>query len=937
MKASHQPFYDELKQHIPVSRLYTDPMKTLAYGTDASFYRMVPQIVVKADTEQEIQTIIRLAQKHKVAITYRAAGTSLSGQSVTDSVLVIMSDSWNKGKVLNNGLQICLRPGVIGAHANSMLKNYARKIGPDPASITTAQIGGIACNNSSGMCCGTKENGYHTLNSMRVILMDGTILDTSDQASIKSFRETHKDFLAKIKELSDRIKSDKALEEKVRHKYRLKNTTGYGINSLLDFDDPIDMLAHLFIGSEGTLGFLAEITYNTVHDHKDKASALILFDELDRCCRAVTALRDAGQVEAVELIDSKSIAAIQNKKDLPDFMYQPVQDGTTALLIEVRDATPEGLDVKLGQVNKTLEEYNVTNHSGFSKVPEVYANYWQVRSGLFPAVGAVRPVGTCAVIEDVAFPIEYLAEGVRNLNELFVKHGYSEALLFGHALEGNLHFVFTPSFEDPKEVERYDAFMTEVNNLIIDKFDGSLKAEHGTGRNVAPFVKKEWGDAAYAVMCEIKHLFDPENLLNPDVIITNNPKVYLENFKVLPAADEIVDKCIECGYCEPVCPSSTMSLSPRQRIVIYRRIQQLRRSKQNTEELAYLEKHYQYMGVDTCAATSMCATRCPVSIDTGVLMKKLKGAPKHKKMFRMAENNFSTALALGGFGLSVLNVTEKIIGKRLPEKISSGLHSLISTPYLPTGGLPKGAGKLPKPSATGTKHVVYFLSCVNRMMGEGREGKTNLASHTISLLEAAGYKVSYPPRLKDLCCGQPFASQNDYELADKMLKDIGVALMEATNNGQHPVYLDNSSCSVRILDAQKRGLIDPKIEMYDALTFLHKFVAPELKIKKKVDKLVLHVPCSVTKMGVGSKLIALADMCTDELTVPEIMCCGFAGIKGFSVPELNANSLRGLKPAIPSGCNHAVSTSRLCQIGLTHHTGLDYESIEALLNKCASE
>ncbi len=937
MTVKHQAFYSELKNYIPESSLYTDPMKTLAYGTDASFYRMNPQIVVKTETEEDIQTVIRLAKKHQVSITYRAAGTSLSGQSVTDSVLVIMGDKWKKGEVLNDGLQIRLKPGIIGAHANNLLKKYLRKIGPDPASIGAAQIGGIAANNSSGMCCGIKENGYHTLNSMRVILMDGTVLDTSKPENVAAFRISHAALLNELSSLSNRIKSDKELEEKVRHKYRLKNTTGYGINSLLDFEDPIEMLIHLFIGSEGTLGFISEIVFNTVHDYKDKASALILFDELDRCCHAVTALRDAGEVEAVELIDSRSIAAIQDKKNLPAFMYEAVKTGTTAILIEVRNSSPEGLDKRIEAVNKTLADFNANHHSGFSKVPEVYANYWQVRSGLFPAVGAVRPVGTTVLIEDVAFPIKFLAEGVRSLNELFAKYKYNEALIFGHALEGNLHFVFTQDFSIASEVERYDAFMTEVNDLVVDVFGGSLKAEHGTGRNVAPFVKKEWGDAAYEVMCDIKKIFDPENLLNPDVIISNNKKIHLENLKALPAADDIIDKCIECGYCEPVCPSTTLTLTPRQRITVWRRIQDLKRTGKDPKELAALEKEYQYMAIDTCATCGMCATKCPVGIDTGKLTKKLKGAPSNPKLFRMAENNFATMMGVSGFGLTAVNAIEKVTGKTAIEKLSKGLNDIIGTPYLPTKGLPKGAGALPKPAAKSGKEVIYLVSCVNRMMGEGRDGDTHLASHTLYLLEKAGYKVSYPPAQAKLCCGQPFSSQNDYDLANKMLSDINTSLLEATRNGEVPVYLDNSSCSVRIIDAQKQGLVDSRLKLFDALTLLHTFVAPQLSITKKFDKLALHVPCSVTKMGVSKQLIALSELCTNELIVPEIACCGFAGVKGFSTPELNANSLRNLKDSLPDDCNKAVSTSRLCQIGLSHHTGLDYQSVEALLRECVLE
>ena len=180
--------------------------------------------------------------------------------------------------------------------------------------------------------------------------------------------------------------------------------------------------------------------------------------------------------------------------------------------------------------------------------------YWKVRKGAFPSVGAMRRAGTTVIIEDVAFPIESLAAATLDLQALMRQHGYSEGIIFGHALEGNLHFVFTQDFSDPAEVDRYARFTEDICRLVVDKYDGSLKAEHGTGRNMAPFVEMEWGRQATDLMRRIKMLFDPENLLNPGVILNDDPQAHLKNFKPMPAAEEIVDRCIECGFCESHVP-----------------------------------------------------------------------------------------------------------------------------------------------------------------------------------------------------------------------------------------------------------------------------------------------------------------------------------------------------------------------------------------------
>lgn len=286
MHESIRKFRRELEGFISAERLIDDPLRTLAYGTDASFYRLVPQLVVRVDDEDELGEILKAANRYQVPVTFRAAGTSLSGQAITDSVLLQLSgDGWRDYSVAQDGSSISLQPGIIGSRANEILADYNRKIGPDPASINTAKIGGIAANNSSGMCCGTAQNSYNTLQSMHVVLVDGTVLDSVDEASVAAFRRAHPKLLEKLDALARNTKDNDDLREKIRHKYRLKNTTGYSLNALVDFEEPLDVLQHLMIGSEGTLGFISSITYRTVPDHPCKATSLILFPDVETACR----------------------------------------------------------------------------------------------------------------------------------------------------------------------------------------------------------------------------------------------------------------------------------------------------------------------------------------------------------------------------------------------------------------------------------------------------------------------------------------------------------------------------------------------------------------------------------------------------------------------------------------------------------------------------
>ena len=536
-------FINAVERLIPRERRFDDPLSTLAFGTDASFYRLIPQLVLRVESEREVVELLKLAAAEGVAVTFRAAGTSLSGQAISDSVLIVLGDNWNGREVRQDGAQIRLQPGVIGANANSVLAPFQRKIGPDPASINAAKIGGIVANNSSGMCCGTAQNSYQTLAGLRLVLADGTVVDSEDPASVAAFRASHAALLEQLAQLGRETRANAALADKIRHKYRLKNTTGFSLNALVDFDEPLDILNHLMVGSEGSLGFISAVTYHTVPDYPHKASALIVFPDVETCCRAVPVLK-RQPVSAVELLDRRSLRSVENMQGMPAWV-QALSAGACALLIESRAASQSLLHEQIGLIMASIAAFPVEKQVDFSEDPAVYNQLWKIRKDTFPAVGAVRQTGTTVIIEDVTFPVERLAEGVNRLLELLDKHRYDEAILFGHALEGNLHFVFTQGFDSAAEKARYEAFMGEVAQLVAVEFGGALKAEHGTGRNMAPFVELEWGSEAYQLMWRIKRLLDPKGILNPDVVLSADPEIHLKNLKPLPAADEIVDKCIE--------------------------------------------------------------------------------------------------------------------------------------------------------------------------------------------------------------------------------------------------------------------------------------------------------------------------------------------------------------------------------------------------------
>ena len=904
-----------------------------ANAHDASHFLLVPRAVVVARDAGEVGALLHACSAQGLPLTFRSGGTSLSGQAISDGVLVDVRRHFTEIEVLDDGARVRVQPGVTVRALNARLARYGRKFGPDPASESAATIGGVVANNSSGMACGTVDNAYQTLESVTVVLASGTVVDTGATDADELLHEREPHLYDGLLRLARRTRENAASVATIRQQYSMKNTMGYGVNSLLDYDRPADILAHLIVGSEGTLGFVAEAVFRTVPRLPHVTTALLIFPGLEPATAALPALVATGAA-TLELMDALSLKVGQQMPGTPDIVRDLVVEEHAALLVEYHADSPERLAELLQTGLGVVDGLGLTLPADFTTDAGIRGQLWHLRKGIIPAVGGTRPQGTNALLEDIAVPVPALARTCMELIRLFDKYEYENGMIFGHAKDGNVHFMLTDDFGSPEGLARFSAFTEDLVELVLGE-GGSLKAEHGTGRVMAPYVRPQFGDELYDVMCQIKLLFDPAGMLNPGVLINRDPEAHLQHLKTVPAVAKDVDRCTECGWCEPVCPSKNLTLTPRQRIVSLRAIEQARLDG-NLTLVAEMEKDYEYDAVETCAADGMCQTACPVNINTGSLVKKIRqdsAGPIDKGIWNVAAKSWGVLTSGAGLALSAV--------KHVPAGVVAGPNKLaravLGTDAVPlySAELPGGGAKRRRPAPATAAQAVYFPACVQTMFGPATDATPGVQLSFEQLCDRAGVTLLVPPNIDSLCCGTPWSSKGLADGQAAMRRKTLAALRTATNDGELTIICDASSCTEGLRQTIESDTNEPPLRVVDAVEFAAVSILPQLPDYGKLESLALHPTCSSTRMGINGALETLAGAVAAKVEVPENWgCCGFAGDRGLLHPELTESATRAQAADVAAmGATAHASCNRTCELGMTRATGEPYRHVLELLEE----
>ncbi len=908
-----QPLRGELEELLGADRLLARPGDLVRYASDASPYRLFPRAVVMARDAADVAKVLTFGRAQGIPVTFRAGGTSLNGQGQSDGILVDVRRHFGGVAVEADAARARVKPGTILGHANRVLAPHGRKLGPDPASTDVATVGGVIANNSGGMRCGVTRDSYSTVRSLTFVLPSGTMIDSAAPGAAEAFAAAEPELAAGLEAIRDEIRADSELSERIRRKFAIKNTTGYRLCAFLDAEEPLEIFRRLLVGSEGTLGFVAEAVFETVPLPAVTTTAWIHFPSIDAAIAPVRDLVDCGATAVELMVAPALITAAWNMVGAPQ-EWKELPPDSAVLLVEFGGAEGSELADYVAAAEAILAVHETIRPLEFSRELEEIELSWRVREGLHGLIGKLRLEGTALIVEDVCVPPERIAEGARDLQALLGEHGFLPGVA-GHASAGNLHFMLTPDFAKQEDLDRYEAFMGKLVELIVGKYDGSLKAEHGTGINMAPYVEREWGERATELMWRVKKLADPDGVLSPGVILNRDPGAHLRNLKTTPAIEESASSCVECGFCEPVCPSRDLTTTPRQRIVLRREI--ARQPADSPVRIA-LEKEYEYEALETCAADGSCQIACPVGIDTGSLVKQLRneGHPPGAERLEMAKaQRWDLVEGASRLGLRV--------GGPLARRTRRGRA-------LPGAA----ASKLPVTIHSGAA-AVYVPSCTNRIFAGSP------AAALVAVSDRAGLPVWIPPDVVGSCCGLPWSSKGFGEAHRFKANEMVERLWAWSGEGALPVVIDAASCTNATVEPGA-GVLDEangerlaKLEIVDSVAWAHDRLLPWLEVAEKIGSATVHPTCATRRLGLTPKIRALAETLADDVYVaPSATCCGFAGDRGISHPELTAAATRPQAEELAGRHFDAhLSSNRTCEIGLERATGEPYESVLILLER----
>jgi FAD/FMN-containing dehydrogenase/Fe-S oxidoreductase len=911
----------DLRSRIEGEVLFDSLHRTL-YSTAACIYQILPLGAVVPRHEADVRSVLEYSARHGIPVTARGGGTGLAGQTLGRGIVLDFSKYFKRVADIDpTAGTVRVEPGVVASQLNRVLRRHGMQFGPDPSSSSFCTLGGMIANNAGGSHTvrhgATRENTV----SLRVALADASVIETAPlaRAALERLpadaaggggvagaggaegRETQRRLAAGLAGIVDRHR--RTIEERAPKTRR--NSSGY---ALIDAAGGTVDLAKILVGSEGTLGLVLDATLRIVPIARERATALVLFDDLERAGAAVVEVLRSDP-SAVELLDRTFVEVIR-EADAAAAASLPA--GTEALLIVELEGN-EPLEVQgrmAGLAARLTGRDRLASEVRRSVRPEDAARIWAVRKAASPILsrreGRLR---NTRFIEDAAIRPEQMAEFVSRLRALLRKFEL-RAAIFGHAGDCNLHCNPLMSQKDPRDLRKMEAVAEEFVDLVIG-MGGSLSGEHGDGRLRTPYLRRAYGPLVDAFE-EVKALFDPRRILNPGIVVHDgsysltDDMRYGEHYRRRPTSTSIdeerwqqeIEKCHGCGACRNYCPVAAEThdeaATARAKANLLRAVVSGRLDPE-----VMVEDGFKAV-MDLCVNCRLCHSECPTAIDIPGMAVMAKEIYVRSRGPRLADRVLTASGAMLRLGTTLAPLANAALRSPLVRRAMAALTGIAENRRMQPFASRALSPRMPSVEPGG-RRVAYFHGCFGGYQDVENEGRA-----AVELLESLGCDVAIPPQE---CCGIAAITYGHLDEVRASAERNVATFLELVRRGYTLVY-SAPSCGLALVEDYPRLLGTPQSEVLARHTreicdYVLSILAADPDLRARLRPVPLrvtyHNPCHFQARGMGDSVVRLLGMVPGVEVVPivEDHCCGIAGT--FGMKETNFDlSMRMGRPLFES-------------------------------------
>ncbi len=951
MVAVENPLLSQLTSAVTGTVRATELDRYL-YSTDASLYRVMPSVVVAPRTVADICQTVRIASECGASIVPRGGGTSLSGQTVGDGVVIDLSQHFNYVVEFDPERHwVRVGAGMTLANLNRYVAPHGLKVGPDPSSAPGATIGGMVGNNSTGVHSILYGMMADHVREVDVVLSDGCHVTfgpkTPDEVAALQAADTLEGQLYRdIPQLIDAYRKD--IQERYPRTWR--NVAGYNLQRMLRIIDSGESLnlAPLIVGSEGTLGVITAAKVNLVAVPQATAICIAHYDTLRESLESVPYILTHDPA-SVELMDDFYIRMTRSVPSFGRDLTFIQGDPAAVLMVEFYGDSPDALLERTSAFEASLRERGYSGPVSHLRTPDEVGRLWKVRRASLGLIRSERKESKpLEFIEDVAVPVDQLADYVEDVREVLARHGVP-ATFGAHASAGCLHISPNLNLKTVEGVAAIEAISRGVMEVVL-RYNGTTSGEHGEGFARSYYNERLYGERLHHAFRQVKGLFDPHNLMNPGKIIDGPepwdatlmrihpgyatpyaPNTTFLDFTADGGFTGLVEMCNGMGMCRKtetgvMCPPYMVTRDEAHST--RGRANALRAAMSGALGKAGLNHPDVYEVLDLCVECKACKSECPSMVDMAKLkyeflaqVQQTKGVPLRSRVFGniAAINGLLTRFRLRG-------LTNWAFGNRAVRKVMERVLRIDRRRSMPQFAPQPFRRTLAVQSAVGERGKVLLWD--DTFNSDYEPGILHAA---VSLLEALGYHVAVADNRR--CCGRPLISKGLLEDAIRAADHNVRVLLPYIREGYAVVGLEPSCISAFKDEYPDLLRSDEARDVAQNSSFIEDYLAGQISagaisadMFHLADETVsVHPHCHQRALGGETALMTVLQIVPGlRVTLLDSGCCGMAGSFGYEAEHYDLSMQMGqdrLFPAVREASGRVVATGTSCRHQIHDGTG----------------